>query len=309
MSLLGAYRLFRVRVVEVSSPTPAFIRVVFGGAELDAFEYVGIDQRIKVLLPNAAGAVPVPADGEGDWYSQWLALPDDVRPTMRTYTPRRLERGEHGTTVSIDFAWHEDPGPAAAWAAGAQVGDEAGMVGPNAEFDGVTRAVGWLPPADARHHLIVGDETAFPAIAGILETLDDSHDVQVIVEADDARDVELLAAPEHARVRVLERAGRPHGEALVESVAALADPRFGGTASAELEDVDVDTTVLWEVPGVDPDTGLPLAVDDRSARAYAWLAGEAGAIKRIRRTLVTDRGMPRDTVAFMGYWRHGRPEN
>jgi iron complex transport system ATP-binding protein len=42
---------------------------------------------------------------------------------------------------------------------------------------------------------------------------------------------------------------------------------------------------------------------------YAWLAGEAGAIKSLRRHLVVDRGLDRRSVAFMGYWRRGRTED
>ncbi|MGV9980043.1 SIP domain-containing protein, partial [Micromonospora wenchangensis] len=39
---------------------------------------------------------------------------------------------------------------------------------------------------------------------------------------------------------------------------------------------------------------------------YAWLAGEAGVIRALRRHLVAERGVDRRAVAFMGYWRLGR---
>ena len=44
----------------------------------------------------------------------------------------------------------------------------------------------------------------------------------------------------------------------------------------------------------EPDQGL-----------YAWVAGESALVRATRRILVTDVGMPRRQVAFMGYWRHG----
>jgi NADPH-dependent ferric siderophore reductase len=72
----------------------------------------------------------------------------------------------------------------------------------------------------------------------------------------------------------------------------------------ELEDVDIDTGMLWEVP-VDHATGEPLR---QSAALYAWLAGEAGSIKTLRRHLVGTCGVDRKAVAFMGYWREGRAE-
>lgn len=313
MSGLGAYRLFRVAVRSAEWVTPGFVRVTFTGASLADFGFVGIDQRVKLLLPDSRGVLPELRAGD-DWYAEWCALSAAEQPPMRTYTPRALRPADPVTgepaTVAIDFAWHPDPGPAAAWAAAARPGDVAAIVGPNGAYSASTRAVGWLPPRDARRLLIVGDESALPAIAGILETVDPAvAAVRVILELGEPADVALLDAPAGVTVDVHERAGRPYGEALVAAVRALDDPAFRpASAAREVEDIDVDTTVLWEVPGLDEATGMPLAHDSRSARAYAWLAGEAGAIKQIRRELVTERGMPRDAVAFMGYWRFGRAE-
>ena len=45
---------------------------------------------------------------------------------------------------------------------------------------------------------------------------------------------------------------------------------------------------------------------DRSSGPYAWLAGEAGVVKGLRRHLVQEAGLDRTSVAFMGYWRQGR---
>jgi len=68
---------------------------------------------------------------------------------------------------------------------------------------------------------------------------------------------------------------------------------------SDLEDVDVDAGILWEVP--EPVTDV--------SRFYAWLAGEAAVIKTLRRHLVTGCGVDRRSVAFMGYWRLGRAES
>ena len=61
--------------------------------------------------------------------------------------------------------------------------------------------------------------------------------------------------------------------------------------------MDVDEDILWEVPT--PAAPVPL---------YAWLAGEAGVIRTLRRHLVAERGLDRRAVAFMGYWRLGRAD-
>jgi NADPH-dependent ferric siderophore reductase len=58
--------------------------------------------------------------------------------------------------------------------------------------------------------------------------------------------------------------------------------------------VDLDTATLWDVP------------DGSTGELYAWLAGEATVIKRLRRLMVNDFGVTRTAVAFMGYWRQGR---
>ena len=63
-------------------------------------------------------------------------------------------------------------------------------------------------------------------------------------------------------------------------------------------DVDVDRVLLWEVTNGPTDGDI-----------YAWVAGEAAMVRGIRRLLVRDRGMPRSSVAFMGYWRNGRHES
>ena len=65
----------------------------------------------------------------------------------------------------------------------------------------------------------------------------------------------------------------------------------------KVDDVDVDTELLWDSP-VDPTTG----------DFYAWIAGEAATVKALRRHLVSDLGVARSNVAFMGYWRRGRSE-
>ncbi|MFD0890828.1 SIP domain-containing protein, partial [Streptosporangium algeriense] len=69
-------------------------------------------------------------------------------------------------------------------------------------------------------------------------------------------------------------------------------------APQSLPEVDVDSEVLWEVP----------QEGRENSPVYAWLAGEAAAIRTLRRHLVAERGLDRRSVAFMGYWRMGHAE-
>lgn len=91
-----------------------------------------------------------------------------------------------------------------------------------------------------------------------------------------------------------------YGSRLVPAVAAAADQLLVPRASATRQpvpDVDVDTEILWEVPE-----------EVATAPLYAWLAGEAGVIRTLRRHLVAERGLDRRAVAFMGYWRLGHAD-
>ena len=75
-------------------------------------------------------------------------------------------------------------------------------------------------------------------------------------------------------------------------LAELADA-LSPTATVELDDIDVDAGILWEVP-------LEDTLPRRSSGVYAWLAGEAGVMKGLRRHLVQERGVDRRSVASMG---------
>ena len=70
-------------------------------------------------------------------------------------------------------------------------------------------------------------------------------------------------------------------------------PDGGGVDAA-----DPDDAPLWDVP-----EGVSL-----DGECYAWIAGEAGLVKALRRFLVSDAGLDRRRIAFMGYWRQGRAE-
>lgn len=51
------------------------------------------------------------------------------------------------------------------------------------------------------------------------------------------------------------------------------------------------------------------AADFPGGAPYAWVAGEAAAVRDVRRRLVGARGFSRSGVAFAGYWRRGTSED
>ncbi|MBN1091870.1 siderophore-interacting protein [Blastococcus sp. TML/M2B] len=301
---IPVYRPFAVQVARLVRLSPTFLRVTFTGADLDEFSTNGYDQRIKVMLPlPGRGIDDCPADP--DWYGAWRAQPEDRRMPLRTYTIRALR--PELREIDVDFVLHGATGPASAWAESAAPGDEVVLIGPNARFPGPTGGFEWHPPVDASCLLVAGDETAVPAICAIVESLPAGQRARVLLEVPEAGDALNVAAPDGVEVTWLPRATgagapAPRGAlltaAVADAVADLADDLAPSPAVA-LEDVDVDSGILWEVP-------TELTAPAGSSGVYAWLAGEAGVVKALRRHLVQTVGVDRRSVAFMGYWREGR---
>lgn len=241
----------RVQVKQVERITPHLIRIVLGGEALAGFFSPSFDDHAKLIFPDAhTGQLTLPVvreDGKVDWGDA------EQRPAARDYTPRHFDA--QSQTLTIDFALHE-AGPATAWAERAQPGDELGVGGPRGSF---------LIPTAFDWHLLVGDDTALPAIWRRLQELPAGAKAVVVVEVQGPEDrVELPSA------------------AQVEIVWAY---RQDGGATALLEALRSQS--------------LP------AGDFYAWVACESLAAKAIREHLVTERqANPRWTRAS-GYWRKG----
>ena len=297
-----AYRPFRVRVSRLSRLSENFTRVTFTGDDLDTFGTLGLDQRINLVFPlpgigfsDCGWDDPQPLP-DGHWYARWRGLPNDERNPLRVYTVRAIRPLDR--ELDVDFVAHGD-GPAMRWLAAAAPGDELVVIGPDALSENSHVGSDWHP-GDAHQLLLVGDGTAAPAIAAILESLPPERSAHAIIEIPDAADVLSLALPPRATVRwVVAPAGEPGGAllpAVREWVAARPDV-VRTTLAAETQTVadPAQDDLLWDVP--EAPTGSHL---------YAWMAGEAGAITGIRRYLVRDVGIDRGQIAFMGYWKRGR---
>lgn len=301
---------FEVEVVRTSRLSPHFLRVTFGGADLVGLDDGGPlgprDLRVKLVLATPGHPLPDLGDLSGGWYATWLALDADRRGCMRTYTVREARvRGDGPPEVDVDFVLHPGagtPGPAARWVADVRPGDRVLLLGPNAAAGHGDRPPGveWAPPtgADVRV-LLVGDETAVPAISSVLRTLSAGVRGHVVAEVPTAADFLDLPTAAHLQVVWCARNDRPRGAAMWAALEEVLDG-LGTTAPgapAELPDVDVDGGILWEI------------AEAAAGGWYAWLAGEAAVVRDLRRHLVGERGLDRRRVAFMGYWREGRAES
>ncbi|WP_329068029.1 siderophore-interacting protein [Streptomyces sp. NBC_01429] len=71
-----------------------------------------------------------------------------------------------------------------------------------------------------------------------------------------------------------------------------------------------DARITWLVR----EEGAPGALEavraarPRGSKPYAWIAGESGTVKELRRHLVRERELDRRRVTFVGYWRRGLSE-
>ncbi|RNL78347.1 siderophore-interacting protein [Nocardioides marmorisolisilvae] len=285
--------LARLRVAAVSRPSPSYARIELAGGDLAEFGVEGpfYDQRIKLLFPGSDG---LPELSQDSWWSDFAALPEETRGSVRTYTVADTFGAGLDARLQVDFVIHPGAhGPGSDWALGASEGDELLAVLPRkgAAYGGIEFA-----PGGAKRVLLVGDETALPAITQILRAFPDGTDGTVFLEVPLAGDIVPLPEVAGVMVHWLPRDGRPVGDL---AVAAVGEHLGFAAVEGEVE-IDPD---LWETP-VHSSSGEPLesaAVDDR----YAWIAGESSMVTRLRRHLVGELGMPRAQVAFMGYWREG----
>ncbi|QHI66072.1 siderophore-interacting protein [Pseudomonas aeruginosa] len=295
-----AYRLFNVELKRREQLSPALTRFVFGGPEVAEMKTLAADQRIKIFFPDASGQPPS-LPGGSEWYQAYRSVEPVRRPPMRTYTIRALRAEQE--EVDVEFVLHGENGPASAWATHARIGDRLQLAAPNRQYGDDPGGYEWKPPAGVRHILLIADETALPAVAGILEELAGEAEppvVEAFLEVPGEADILDLPAIPGARLHWLPRhqAGihSRNGERMIEAArqARLPEREVAGGAAQELEDIDIDEEILWELAS--PESGS----------FYAWVAGESAAVMAIRRYLVQERGIDKRHLTLMGYWRLGK---
>ena len=327
-----ATRAYRTTVARTQRLSAHFLRVTVTAPELAHFGPQGTaaepgeaagspaaspaawDQRIKLFLPREDGTYPEiglfsdPPATTSQWYGAWRQLDTAQRNPIRTYTVRSIRTAAR--EVDIDFVVHQEhAGPAVSWALGAAEGDELIIIGPDRRADQPDGGIDFTP-GTAQELLLVGDETAVPAISAILEALPQHYTGEAYLEVPSAEDVLEVSTASGVQIHWLARsAEQQQGELLASAVEGWiarrtscqmqspAAPEEAGSLLPTVDDDPVldDDAVLWETS------------EPEGYAEYAWLAGEAGVITRLRRRLVKDHGLSRKQVSFMGYWKQGRP--
>jgi len=182
----------RLEVLRVVDLTPRMRRITLGGPELAGFVSLGTDDHVKLLFPqNAAetAALETLVLGAGKT--------DQPMPAMRDYTPRRYDLDS--LELDIDFVLHGD-GPASTWAEQAEPGQFLHIGGPRGSM---------IVPDIFDSYLLIGDETALPAIARRLEGLAANRRALVIIEvANGAEQQRLESAAQVNVIWVLRDGGK-----------------------------------------------------------------------------------------------------
>lgn len=291
------------RVISTRTIGDSYIRLVLAGPELLRWSAEVADPGtvrdayVKVIVPPPGGGGEIPDAGA---IRDWLALPEKDRGWMRTYTVRRADTveldGEKVPALTVDMVVHPggDEGPGSAWARSARPGDTVHVVGPGR---GHAPWAAWAPGRAGRV-VCAGDETAAPALLAIADELaveQARRQVQIVIEVPTRHDAEVLAAGAPDFVTLVPREAEP-GSAVARQLAGVLDlgeeclqSVLNGRRPAERE---------WQ-PATAVSAGNP----------YVFLAGEAGLVKAMRRLAVDAAGIPKEAVAFMGYWRRGAAES
>jgi NADPH-dependent ferric siderophore reductase len=168
----------RLEVLRVVDLTPRMRRITLGGPELAGFVSLGTDDHVKLLFPqNAAEAAALENLVLG------AGKTDQPMPAMRDYTPRRYDLD--ALELDIDFVLHGD-GPASTWAEQAKPGQFLHIGGPRGSM---------IVPDIFDSYLLIGDETALPAIARRLEGLAANRRALVIIEVENGKEQQRLESP------------------------------------------------------------------------------------------------------------------
>jgi NADPH-dependent ferric siderophore reductase len=224
--------VWTLTVEAVQDITPEMRRVRFSGDALASF----------VHAPGSDFTLYIPA-GNGE-------------TARRHYTARAFDPASK--LLDIDFVMHGD-GPAVVWAASARPGMKLDVSGPIVRYD---------IDLDADWHLFAGDESAIPAIFGMLESLPVSASALAYLEVKEPDERQQLIAQASVSLNWLFRGEVPGDQSRLIQDAVMADSFPQG-------------------------------------RGDVFLAGETGRMRELRKTLL-DRGLDREQIFAMGYWRPGR---
>ena len=208
-------------------------RIGFTTPELRDFASASFDDHIKLFFPDSTGQM-----------------------VMRDFTPRRFDTTAN--TLAIDFALH-DSGPATQWAAAAKVGDTLDIGGPRGSA---------VVPDDFDWYVLIGDESALPAIGRRVEELRAGVPVITLGVVDGADDEQTFVTD-----------------------AAL--------TALWVHRNDTSVTDAELLLGALQNLTLP------TGEGFVWIAAETAVAKTLRAHVLDTLGHRREWTKAAGYWTSG----
>lgn len=258
--------LLHLTVLRSERVAEHWMRVTLGGGEIEKFRPMGFDQWFRLFLPigGDAGLDRVPAKANKMFgYLKFLRIPDGERPVMRNYSVRayRAATADAGAEIDVDFVLHGSAtdgtaGPASTWAQTCLPGEHVLIIDEGLTFN---------PQRGTDRVLLVGDETALPAIASISASLPETAAGTAIIEVPTSEDALTFVHPQGMEVVWIVR------------------PQEIAPGSLALE-------MLGR-------TALP------DAPFHAYAAGEQALASGVRKHLAGERGVDKNAVSFCGYWK------
>ena len=213
--------------------TPNMIRITLTGEDLADFTSLASDDHVKLFVEGPDGTA------------------------MRDYTPRSY--WAESQELVLDFAVH-DAGPATAWALQAKRGDSVDIGGPRASR---------IITGDIACWVLIGDETALPAIARRMEESPAGTRIHAIISVPTEADKQVITTAADAGITWLVREASPaHTDILLDHVRTI----------------------------------------DIPARSFIWIAAEGGETRTLRAHLLEERGHPKQWMKASGYWVRGKPD-
>ncbi|PHR61854.1 MAG: NADPH-dependent ferric siderophore reductase [Robiginitomaculum sp.] len=220
-------------VISVKDITPNMRRIVLHSPELHDFVSSSPDDHVKLFFPSGA-----------------------EKPLMKDYTPRSFDT--EANTLTIDFAMHEldDIGPATLWALNAKRGTQLTIGGPRGSAV-ISDAFDW--------YLLIGDETALPAIGRRIEESRAKCDVISLVVVDSELEKQTFVS------------------------------KANWTGHWVFRDID----------GQDDAENLSkliASIIPSSGNGFVWIAAEAIVAKSLRAYMVDTQNFSINSVKASGYW-------
>lgn len=219
---------------------PNYVRVRLQGTDLAGFDSPGADDHIRLFFPES------PAES----VEQLREAPS------REYTP--LAWGSDW--LDVEFVVHGSEGVAGPWAAKAPIGSAAGIAGPRGSMIVAGTPGAWL---------LVGDETAIPAIRRFAALIPGGVAASIVIEVPTREDEVEIQAP--VEVNWLHRHAEPSGSKLIAYLEALTES---------------------DAPSPDP---------------FCFIAAEQSIVKP-GRALLQRWGIDTEKAVVKGYWKRGESE-